>query len=458
MSPTIEQQPVVQQQQEPVQPAYVNPAPAPAPESPPPEPEPPRIPPPHLSQVLPKGVERPNASLPVHITVLSALSLAFLYLHTAVHGRALWRSGTLYIPPQLFIREDGRTFTYIFNIGCTPWRQMAERACEEWKRTPSLLDEFACDNLCQVGERLPPSKQYVKTTTTSTGKNYYDTPTGELQSMKFLHAYEQERGRKWRKCVQEQEYLLLDSDPNVTEVFLLLLLPFSSVISGKREDLLLNLQYSNDAERENFLRQNTAGAENAIRNLGDVGAASQAVVGESPSQGKKEYDSEGKERTTTKADLLVLKKLFYENLDFNNDGKLSKGEFRFIVHPLALTDDEFFMVFFKFDVGKQGEIVLDEMLYVVASSFVVLKDHSKSCGYQLILDIAKEEVQHARMNDGFHAEDKEAFFAHMGIEVDKAVTRDGHKQGLCSYTRICWVIQRADNGTRITYHVSAALE
>lgn len=109
-------------------------------------------------------------------------------------------------------------------------------------------------------------------------------------------------------------------------------------------------------------------------------------------------------KQTSPGDIKILKKLFHEDLDFNNNGKLSLGEFRFILYPLErngyiTTDDEFYAAFLKFDVNKQNHIVLDEILYIVASEFLVLKDRTKASAYELILSVAREEVRLSRLND-----------------------------------------------------------
>ena len=76
-------------------------------------------------------------------------------------------------------------------------------------------------------------------------------------------------------------------------------------------------------------------------------------------------------QTSGRSDLVTLKTIFHEELDFNNSGGLSPGELRFFASDLALSDAELARIFDKFDVDGAGMILLDELLFLVGAQFLV---------------------------------------------------------------------------------------
>lgn len=82
---------------------------------------------------------------------------------------------------------------------------------------------------------------------------------------------------------------------------------------------------------------------------------------------------------TVPDDLAPLKALFHEELDFNNSGKISRGEFRYFIHDMALTDAQFLKVFSKFDAAQTGWVSLDELLFMIGAQFVMWRKGNIVC-------------------------------------------------------------------------------
>ena len=64
-----------------------------------------------------------------------------------------------------------------------------------------------------------------------------------------------------------------------------------------------------------------------------------------------------------------LRRLFCA-LDMNSDGTVSRGEFRFAVRDLELSNDEFDRIFRVFDPDLTGRMTLDELFFVLGSKTV----------------------------------------------------------------------------------------
>ncbi len=65
-----------------------------------------------------------------------------------------------------------------------------------------------------------------------------------------------------------------------------------------------------------------------------------------------------------------IQKKFTSQLDLGGSGKLSKGELRFLLHYLYLTDSEFIEVLRALDLKRQGYVDIGELLFLFGSLFL----------------------------------------------------------------------------------------
>ena len=102
-----------------------------------------------------------------------------------------------------------------------------------------------------------------------------------------------------------------------------------------------------------------------------------------------------------------------EELDFNNNGRVTPGELRFYIAPLGLSDDDFITLWNLWDVDKDGWLSMNELMmklsakYLESTKNAVSKDgkklvaqNKKQAASQWLLLLVKDTISKEKVLNG----------------------------------------------------------